>query len=242
MSSASDHTAALIRENWLRVSEQVAQACADAGRPTASVQIVGVSKYVGPELAWQLSQAGCPLLGENRPQALWDKTEYFASQASPGQAAQWHLIGHLQRNKVKRTLPLISLLHSLDSQRLAEAVSQEAVAQGRVLPALLEVNVTQDKSKTGMDPGQVERLLSSQQQLPGIEVRGLMAMSSLEGNELTARREFEQVRELRDGLQARFSESLRLSELSMGMSGDFGPAIAAGATLVRIGSRLWQGV
>ncbi len=242
MQTASEQTASLLRDNWHRVIEQVAEACSAAGREPRSVRIVGVSKYVGPELAWQLAQAGCSLLGENRPQSLWEKCEYFDAQVPLPDVSEWHLIGHLQRNKLKRTLPLISMLHSLDSPRLAEAVSRETAALNRVLPVLLEVNVTSDTSKTGMASSQLEELLSKVEDLPGIEVCGLMAMSSLEADPLTVRREFEQVRELRDRLQSTYGNRLQLKELSMGMSGDFPQAIAAGATLVRIGSSLWQGL
>ncbi len=242
MQPASDLTARLLRDNWLRVIEQVAEACLAAGRQPHSVRIVGVSKYVGPELAWQLAQAGCGLFGENRPQLLWDKVAYFAAQPKQAIPTQWHLIGHLQRNKIKRTLPMISLLHSLDSLRLAEAISQEATQLDRVLPVLLEVNVTGDASKTGMAISELEELLGNFEHLPGIKVCGLMAMSSLAADALTAQREFDQVRQLRDQLQTAYGQGLELSELSMGMSGDFPAAIAAGATLVRIGSSLWQGL
>ena len=257
MLEASDKTAELLRGNWKRVAEEVAQACLAAGREASQVQIVGVSKYVGPELAWQLSQAGCPILAENRPQLLWEKSDYFArqvptpavdtasdaSQVNEGpRIPKWHLIGHLQRNKLRRTLPIISLLHSLDSLRLAEAISLEAAAQAKRQPVLIEVNVTQDATKTGLAPTQVRELLERARELAGLEVRGLMAMSSLQADADSARREFEQVRELRDQLQREYAGQFDLSELSMGMSGDFREAIAAGATLVRIGTRLWQGI
>lgn len=247
MQPASDHTAAIIRQNWQRVRAEVDQACHAAGRTTEQVQIVGVSKYVAPEYAWQLVQAGCHILAENRPQALWEKTDYFAHQSEVDippaqQALQWHLIGHLQRNKLKRTVPLIDLLHSLDSQRLAQAINAEAERQGLRCRVLLEVNVTQDTNKTGMSIAQVRRLLALTDQLPAVEFCGLMAMSSLDANPQHARREFEGVRELRDQLQDEFVGQVKLTELSMGMSGDFREAIAAGATLVRIGSNLWQGL
>lgn len=243
MQPASDKTAALLRDNWRRVSDEVAQACQAAGRTPDEVQVAGVTKYVGPELTWQLYQTGCTILAENRPQSLWEKADYFAQQQQPDQAsAHWHLIGHLQRNKLRRTLPLIDLLHSLDSLRLAQAAGAEASHQGLQCRALVEVNVTQDTSKTGMSVDQVRSLLKLADELPNIEFCGLMAMSSLDASADQALREFENVRELRDQLQQEFAGQVTLSELSMGMSGDFREAIAAGATLVRIGSSLWQGV
>ncbi|MEO8269906.1 MAG: YggS family pyridoxal phosphate-dependent enzyme, partial [Aureliella sp.] len=247
MHGASNNTAQLLRNNWRRVSEEIAEACHAVGREADQVRIVGVSKYVVPELAWQLAQAGCHILAENRPQLLWDKTDYFAQQAvgidsshanrpnssrAEASSQQWHLIGHLQRNKLRRTLPLISLLHSLDSPRLADAISAEGASSNTRHGALLEVNVTQDASKTGMAITQVRELLDRVQELPGLAIRGLMAMSSLQASPDSARREFEQVRQLRDQLQHEYQEQIDLSELSMGMSGDFREAIAAGATLV----------
>ena len=257
MLEASDKTAERLRDNWQSVTGEIFEACHAAGREAGEVQIVGVSKYVGPELAWQLGQAGCEILAENRPQLLWDKAEYFAQQAvgmdSPiasdmhnGREGacipQWHLIGHLQRNKLRRTLPLISLLHSLDSPRLAEAISADGKSQNTKHCVLLEVNVTQDASKTGMAIEPMRRLLDRADEFPGLEIRGLMAMSSLQASPDGARREFEQVRELRDQLQREYAGHVNLPELSMGMSGDFRAAIAAGATLVRIGTKLWHGI
>ena len=257
MLEASNNTAELLRDNWLRVSEEIADACRAAGREADQVRIVGVSKFVGPELAWLLAQAGCQILAENRPQLLWDKTEYFAQQNStsgssladttgrgskPCHSPTWHLIGHLQRNKLRRTLPLISLLHSLDSPRLAEAISAEGEGGNMKHCVLLEVNVTQDTNKTGMAIEQLRALLDRAEALPGLEIRGLMAMSSLQAGADSARREFEQVRELRDQLQRDYAGQVELAELSMGMSGDYREAIAAGATLVRIGTNLWRGI
>jgi len=252
MHTTSEFTAGLLRDNWLRVTAQIAQSCQTAGREPQSVRIVAASKYVEAELAWQLAEAGCLLFGENRPQALWDKVSYFEerSRLSSGDkssgdkppAVEWHLIGHLQRNKIQRSLPMLTLLHSLDSYRLAQAVSQAALAMERRMPVLLELNVTADATKTGMSPSQVEELLANIDGLPGLDVRGLMAMSSLEADALRARREFEQVRAWRDQWQSALGTKIQLNELSMGMSGDFDAAIAAGSTLVRIGSSLWQGL
>lgn len=244
MLAASDTTARLLRDNWARVCEQVHDACACAGRDAQQVQVVGVSKYVPPDLAGQLFDAGCTILGENRPQSLWDKVAYFQASGRdvPAACLRWHLIGHLQRNKLRRTLPMLSMLHSLDSLRLAEAVSSEAHSIGRRLPVLLEVNVTGDSSKTGLSAAELPAILAQVDQLTGIEIKGLMAMSSLAASAQEARHEFEQVRELRDQLQQEFHGHVTLDQLSMGMSGDYREAIAAGATLVRIGSSLWEGI
>lgn len=226
-----------ILANWRKVSDEVTEACVAAKRDPSTVLIVGVSKYVGPELASLLVQAGCRVLGENRPQQLWEKQAWFAANAIE---ADFHFIGHLQRNKARRTLPLIRCLHSLDSLRLAEAVHKEASQAGFVVNALIDVNVTQDLSKTGVPQSELDALVEQVQELPAIHLSGLMAMSSLESDPEMARREFAMVRELRDSIASKFGLP-DFAELSMGMSNDFREAISEGATIVRIGSRLWEG-
>lgn len=241
---ASPATAEIIRTNWQRVQADVADACSAAGRAVSEVRIVGVSKYVGPELTQQLVDAGCRDLGENRPQALWAKHDWF-NDAQPPQAADgpvaWHMIGHLQRNKIRRTLPLIDYLHSVDSLRLVDALATETANQDRRLPILVEVNVTEDATKTGMDPSGLPELFERIGDCPHLILRGLMAMSTNFSGGDQARHEFARVRQLRDTLQSRYPE-LDCSQLSMGMSGDFREAILEGATLVRIGSHLWDGI
>lgn len=235
---ASNETAILIRDNWQRVLEEVAEACSQAGRDPETVSIVGVSKYVGPALTAQLVAAGCATLGENRPQVLWEKTAWFEEQGVL--PPTWHMIGHLQRNKVRRTLPLIACIHSVDSLRLAKAINTEAAANARTLDILLEINPTDDEGKTGVLPGQAKELAQAIAGLENVNLTGLMAMSTHHAEETQARREFAAIRELRDQLAAECS--IGLPVLSMGMSGDFREAIAEGATLVRIGSNLWQGI
>ncbi|QDV22742.1 YggS family pyridoxal phosphate-dependent enzyme [Aureliella helgolandensis] len=236
---ATAQTQEVIRQNWLRVQEQVAEACEASGRNRSEVTIVGVSKYVPPEFAYQLTQAGCDQLGENRPQSLWDKYQFCEERHT---AVEWHMIGHLQRNKIRRTLPMLRCIHSLDSLRLAQALSEAAVAQGSVLTAFLEVNVSEDQSKTGLPRSQLVELLEHADSLPGLQLSGLMAMSTHGASATQTRREFAAVRELRDTLNATAPSTISLTELSMGMSGDFADAIAEGATLVRIGSSLWEGI
>lgn len=237
-SAATAKTAEIVRGNWERVQEQVAAAMEAASR-NDEIQIVGVSKYVGPELTQQLVQAGCTVLGENRPQVLWAKDEWFR-QNSDAQPA-WHMIGHLQRNKARRTLPILSYLHSVDSLRLAKTLSEETAKIGSQLPILLEVNVTDDESKTGLPVAQLFELVEEVSDMEELRIEGLMAMSTHFSGGDQARREFAEVRKLRDKLQESFSH-MEFTELSMGMSGDYREAIAEGATMVRIGSSLWEGI
>ncbi len=255
MLEASSETAALITANWMRVRDEVAAAAEQAGRRPDQVLIVGVSKYVDVNLTAQLVDAGCHQLGENRPQNLWGKAEVLRQSQ---RHVDWHLIGHLQRNKLRRTLPYVSWLHSLDSLRLAEALNAELelprapshppgdaatpAASAPGLNVLLEVNVSQDAAKTGMMADAVSAELEAFLELPHLNLRGLMAMSSRASADAESRREFAAVRELRDALQVRCGNRAVLDQLSMGMSGDFREAILEGATMVRIGSSLWQGI
>jgi pyridoxal phosphate enzyme (YggS family) len=188
-----------------------------------------------------LIDAGCQRLGENRPQQLWEKHAWLNEQPDKPNV-EWHFIGHLQRNKVRRTLPLITCLQALDSTRLADAVNEEAKRQGLTIDVLVDVNVTADESKTGLPASDIEAFVDHILGLPGVRLHGLMAMSSLHAESGEARREFAKVRELRDSLQEKFGDQVGLAELSMGMSGDFREAIMEGATMVRIGSNLWEGV
>lgn len=250
--------AATIAENWKRVTDEVARAAVAAGRDPSEIQIIGVSKYVDAETTAALADAGCRQLGENRPQQLWDKAE------SPSLAGRvrWHLIGHLQTNKVRRTLRYRPLIHSVDSERLLRAIDHEAVAGGFVADVLIEANVSGDAAKTGLAASAVEELLekclawraerdasSAGERVPpagestspgGVNLRGLMAMAGWGTAGDDARRQFARTRGLRDRLRSTLG--VELPELSMGMSGDFAEAIAEGATMVRIGSRLFDGV
>ncbi len=243
--NATNHLADTIQRNWQRVCALVAEACHRADRDPGEVTIVGVTKYVDPERANLLLAAGCQHLGENRPQELWRKADWIAEHPLASRAGEpppspcWHLIGHLQRNKVQRTLPRIHLLHSLDSLRLAHRLETEAERLKIRAPVLIEVNVTRDSSKTGIPAAQVEPIVELLLLRQHLDLLGLMAMATHGARGEEARREFAEVRQLRDLLQRKFD--LDLPHLSMGMSGDFAEAIAEGATLVRIGSLLWEG-
>ena len=228
------------RRNVAAVRERVAEACRRAGRSPDEVTVIAVTKYAGPEIARLLHEAGCHDLAESRPQSLWAKAEALADVVP---APRWHLVGHLQRNKIRRTLPLLSLLHSLDSPRLLDALEGEAAAAGITCRALVEVNLAGDPGRTGVSEAEAEALVAAASAKPHVAVVGLMGMASVpDGDASAARREFARLRELRDRLRAGVRGGEQLTELSMGMSGDFEEAIAEGATLVRIGSAFFEGL
>jgi len=222
-------------ENVVAVRGRIAAAAARAGRRTEDVRLVAVTKYVGLNEIRALVAAGCTDLGESRPQQLWDRAAELCDLP-----IRWHIIGHIQRNKVERTLPLATMIHSLDSLRLAEAIDGAAGKMDRKIPVLLEVNISREPAKHGFTPEEIEPLLPKLIELAHIEIRGLMCMAGLEGGTDEARRDFANLRTLRDRLQASCPDHLRMDELSMGMSGDYEIAIEEGATIIRIGSALFE--
>jgi pyridoxal phosphate enzyme (YggS family) len=237
-----------IAENLRRVRERIARAAESVGRRAGDIRLVGVTKYVGPREAAELVAAGCADLGESRPQELWSKAESLAQSPAAGfnpAEVRWHLVGHLQRNKVRRTLPLVSLVHSVDSERLLAAINdarRDANDTDPPVSVLLEVNTSGETAKHGLAPHEVEPLLPAAPRYPHVAIRGLMTMAALEGGPAAAAKNFAALRELRDRLKPNTPDCVRLNELSMGMSGDFETAIREGATIVRIGSLLWDAI
>lgn len=227
----------LILDNLRRVQDRIATAAERAGRLPQDVKLIGVTKYVGADLARQLAEAGCLDLGEARPQELIAKAEALRDLS-----VRWHLIGHLQRNKAKKVLPLAALIHSGDNLRLLTELNELAAGQPRVADILLEINISGDPTKHGFGPHEVEPALPQLATLTNLRFRGLMAMSGFHASLDEAAFQFEQVRLLRDRLAPIAPPNMQLDELSMGMSDDLEAAIAAGATLVRVGSALFEGL
>jgi pyridoxal phosphate enzyme (YggS family) len=184
-----------------------------------------------------LHEAGCEDLGESRPQSLWEKADGLF-----GTDTRWHLIGHLQRNKVRKTLSYGPTIHSIDSARLLKEIELEARQQNRTVAGLIEVNISGDTAKHGVPPGELEAFLTGIADLTNVLIIGLMGMAGLESDLAQSQQEFAALRELRDRVAPLAPPNVNLAELSMGMSGDFEAAIAEGATLVRIGSTLWEGI
>ena len=229
-----------IADNLRRVQERIARAAEASGRAPDAVRLVAVTKYVDAAAAAGLVAAGCRDLAESRPQELWSKHGALGELASAsGERVHWHLVGHLQRNKVRRTLPLVEWIHSVDSERLLAAIDGEAPSHSPV-KVLLEVNTSGEAAKHGLAPDAVEPLLAAATRFPRVAICGLMTMAALEGGAAVAARNFASLRELRDRLRPCVPECVALDELSMGMSGDFEAAVREGATMVRIGTALWE--
>lgn len=237
MTIRDEHAAEQIRQNLAQVREKIAAAAARAGRAASNVRLIGVTKYVEPLLARLLVEAGLTDLGESRPQELWRKAEQLADLP-----VVWHFIGHLQRNKVQRTLPIATYIHSADSLRLLGEIEREATVLNRSTSVLLEINISGDTAKHGFGPQEIEPLLPQIATLAHIRVLGLMTMAALEGGSERARRDFAALRDLRDRLKENCPPEITLGELSMGMSDDFEVAIEEGATMIRVGSALFEGL
>jgi pyridoxal phosphate enzyme (YggS family) len=218
------------------VRERIETACRRAGRSPSHVMLVAVTKTITTSLASLLPELGIHELGESRPQELWRKASLLPA------SVHWHLIGHLQRNKIEQTLPLVHLIHSVDSPRLLDGLETEAARQQRHVPALIEVNASGEENKHGFTSDEASGLSSSLAALKWVEVQGLMTMARYEEDPELCRPTFRLVRELRDRLQEQLPASIRLEQLSMGMTNDFEVAIEEGATLVRIGTALFEGL
>ena len=214
------------------VRAKIAAACARAGRDPSDVEIVAVTKTHGAEVVKEAWDAGLRIVGENKVQeAAWKKP---ASVTGP----MWHLIGHLQSNKVRHALELFDFIHSVDSAKLADRINQVADDIGASPHVLLEVNVSGEKSKSGMRPEEVEPTVRHiMEACSRLTVEGLMTMAPFSENPEDTRPYFRRLRELRDDVEQTLG--VGLPRLSMGMSGDYEVAVEEGATWVRLGTVLF---
>jgi pyridoxal phosphate enzyme (YggS family) len=225
-----------LQERIAAVEERLQAACRRSGRLREQVLLVAITKTITPSVTALLPELGIVDLGENRPQELWHKAALLPS------TVHWHLVGHLQRNKIERTLPLVHLMHSVDSLRLLEALEKEATKRGSPISVLLEVNASRESSKHGFLPDEVPSLVPAIAALQQVRVKGLMTMAALEEEPERCRPTFATVRLLRDRLAGEIGSPHTFEHLSMGMSNDFEIAIEEGATLVRIGTALFEGL
>lgn len=240
-----------LQENLKRVEQRIEEACARVDRDPKSVTLVAVTKYAPFELVRSMIEMGLQELGENRVQELtkraammqeWLSRRHRDAAAGPVKRPRWHMIGHLQRNKVKTLLPWIEMIHSVDSLRLAEEIDAQSAKIERVTPILLEVNASGESTKQGVAVAAATHLAEQIHSLKHIDVRGLMAMAPYTDDESLVRHTFERTRELFDEIVAERICGPQFKELSLGMSSDFEIAIEYGATFVRIGAALYEGM
>lgn len=198
--------------------------------------LIAVSKTHPAETVLQAYEAGQRIFGENKVQELVAKYEALPKDI------EWHLIGHLQSNKVKYVAPFVHLIHSIDSLKLLQEVDRQGSKNGRIIPCLLQVHIAQEETKFGFSPEEIEALLKSPElaNLKSIQLVGLMGMASFTENHQQVRNEFKSLKTLFEKLKRQtLPANVRMTELSMGMSGDYLTAIEEGSTMVRVGSAIF---
>jgi PLP dependent protein len=220
-----------IAENLDRVREQIASAAAKAGRSANDVELVAITKTHPAEKVREAIEAGESLFGESRVQEARAKIPDLPSNI------RWHFVGHLQKNKVRQALPLFEMIHSVDSLALAQDINRIAEEEGLFPRVLLEVNVAGEGSKFGFASDLLRQQIGPLLALPRLSIEGLMCIPPLAAESQDSRKFFVEVRELRDSLEKEFS--LKLPQLSMGMTQDFPVGIEEGATLVRVGTAIF---
>ena len=232
------------------VRGRIAEAAAKAKRDPGEITLVAVTKTAAPEQVREVLQLGIADLGESRVQVLTQRAaqlnEYLSRRAIHGEGGypdkvRWHMIGHVQRNKVKAVIPLVSLIHSVDSLRLAEELDTHSLKLGKRTPVLLQVNASEEPSKYGVAVGAAVHLAEQMDSMPNLQFLGLMTMGPLDVPEAKVRQAFARTREIFEELRWHKIGGTSLRHISMGMSDDFELAIAEGSTMVRIGSALFGG-
>lgn len=224
-----------IRGNWEIVKDRARQAAISAKRNPGDVTIVAVSKTQPLEAVIAGIDAGINDFGENYVQEL--KEKYDTMPSGMGSPPRWHYIGHLQTNKVKYIAPFISMIHSVDSIRLGEEISRQALKFGRTIDILLQVNVSGEVSKSGCEPHETVALAKELLLLPAVNLKGLMTIGTFSDDERIYRTEFRLMKSLLEELNV--STGSILEHLSMGMTHDFEAAIEEGATIIRVGTAIF---
>ena len=226
-------------ENYQEVENKVKQACQRAGRAREEVTLIEVSKTKPLSMIEELLPLGVRDFGENKVQELTQKAETLAQKKVPEPQVRWHMIGHLQRNKVKYLVDKACMIHSVDSLRLAEEISKEAGKKGIQIPILIEVNVAEEESKFGVHMEEAETLIRQIAVLPSISIQALMTIAPYVENPEENRFIFRNLKKLSVDIQGKSIDNVTMDVLSMGMTGDYQVAIEEGATHVRVGTGIF---
>lgn len=223
----------MIEENIQSVSRSIGEACAKVGRNRDEVTLIAVSKTKPLLLLKEAYDAGARDFGENKVQELLDKIPELPSDI------RWHMIGHLQRNKVKYIVDKVAMIHSVDSLRLAEEISREAVKKGVEVDILIEVNVAGEESKFGASVEEVSGLVEEIAKMPAVRIRGLMTIAPFTEDAEENRQYFRDLKKLSVDIERKNIDNVDMSVLSMGMTGDYSVAVEEGATCVRVGTGIF---
>lgn len=223
----------MITQNYDEIQKNIDAACEKAGRERTGVELIAVSKTKPVSMLAQLYEHGCRDFGENKVQELVEKYETLPKDI------RWHMIGHLQRNKVKYIVDKVFLIHSVDSLRLAEEISKEACKKNVMVNILIEVNVAQEETKFGLKTDETAELIRQISLLPGICVKGLMTIAPYVENAEENRQYFRKLKQLSVDIMHKNIDNISMGSLSMGMSGDYLVAVEEGATYVRVGTSIF---
>lgn len=223
----------MIPENLKNVQTKIQSACTSAGRSPEDVTLIAVSKTKPVSALHEAYAAGVRDFGENKVQELIDKISQLPDDI------RWHMIGHLQRNKVKYIIGKIALIHSVDSLRLAEEISRESVRKGVDTDILIEVNIAEEESKFGVTYQETVELVENISLLPGIHIKGLMTIAPYTEFAEKNRLYFRKLHELSVDIEGKNIDNVSMSILSMGMTGDYSVAVEEGATCVRVGTGIF---
>ena len=223
----------MLKENLADVEAKIVKACENSGRQRDDVTLIAVSKTKPVETLKEAYDLGVRVFGENKVQELTDKYEALPKDI------QWHMIGHLQRNKVKYIVDKVALIHSVDSIRLAETIEKEAAKHNITANILIEVNVAKEESKFGLMPEELDELIDKIKDFNHIQVKGLMTIAPFVENPETNREIFRSLRKLSVDISNKNVDNVNVSILSMGMTNDYTVAVEEGATMVRVGTGIF---
>lgn len=223
----------MLKENLFSVEERIREVCSRCGRSYEEVKLIAVSKTKPVNMLQEIYDAGMRDFGENKPQEIRDKYPVLPDDI------RWHMIGNLQKNKIKYIIDRACMIHSVDSVSLAEAVSLEAEKRGIVMPVLVEVNMAGEDTKGGLVPEETEAFIRSISRLTNIRIEGLMTVAPFTENPEENRKYFRALKKLLVDINGKNIDNVDMHELSMGMTGDFEVAIEEGATMVRVGTGIF---
>ena len=223
----------MLKENLKTVEERIQSACKKAGRKREEITLIAVSKTKPPHMLQEAYDLGVRIFGENKVQEIREKYEVLPKDID------WHMIGHLQRNKVKYIVDKVAMIHSVDSLRLAETIEKEAAKKAVIVPILIEVNVAQEESKFGLKPEEVLPFIEQISDFSHIRIKGLMTIAPYVDNAEENREIFRELKKLSVDIAAKNINNVIMSVLSMGMTGDYMVAVQEGATMVRVGTGIF---
>jgi hypothetical protein len=223
----------MLKENYEIVEQNIIKACERSGRDRSEVTLIAVSKTKPVEMLQEVYDAGARNFGENKVQEICDKYDRLPADV------RWHMIGHLQRNKVKHVIDKAVMIHSVDSYRLAQEISVQAQKKGIIMPILIEVNVANEESKFGITADETLQLVEEIAALPSLKICGLMTIAPYVVDAEENRLYFRQIKQLSVDIKNKNIDNVSMDVLSMGMTGDYQVAIEEGSTMVRVGTGIF---